>query len=109
MPGTVTVFLLRKGVRVEYLTGYVVPGLTFAVIACGVYFVIRCVLLVFHFAKLKTLGALRRGQPASAAMVDTEMMVMRDKRHMGSSVMGAILMAAAIYGINWYVKHGGMH
>jgi hypothetical protein len=91
---------------VEYLTKYVVPGLTFVLIVCGVYFVIRCALLMFHFTKLKTLGALRRGQPASAEMVDTEMLVMRDKRHMGTSTVLAILSAAAIYGINWYVKNG---
>jgi hypothetical protein len=92
----------------KFLTKDVVPVLTVLVVMCVLYFVVRCILLVFHFAKLKTLRALHRGQPSSAQMVDTEMMVMRDKRHMGSSVMGAILIAAAIYGINWYVKNG-MH
>jgi hypothetical protein len=91
-----------------FLSKYLVPGLIMALIACVVYFALRFVLLVIHAAKLKTLGALRRGQPSTTEMVDTEMLVMRDKRHMGSSVAGAIVLAAAIYGVNWYIKHGGM-
>lgn len=100
---------ITEGVRMSYLTfliRYVEPVLIMLLIVCVVYFVVRCVLLVCHFGKLKTLSALRRGQPSTSEMVDTEMMVRRDKRHMTSTTMAAIVIAVVICGINWYAKHG---
>ena len=90
----------------ELLRHYVKPGLILVLLVCIALLVFRCILLVYHSGRLKTLNALRGNKPSTTEIVDTEMMVMRDKRHVASTTMATIVLAVATYAINWYLKHG---
>jgi len=85
----------------DFLLQYVRPGLIILLGVCVVCFVLKWVLLFLHFSALKIISMAKRNMPASREVLDAEVVVIRDKRHIVSLAVAMLVIFACLYGIGW--------
>jgi hypothetical protein len=86
----------------DFLLQYVVPGLKILLWVCGACFILKWALFFWHYYKLNVLNVGNRNMPATREMVDAEVKVIRDKRHIVSLVVAMLVIIACLYGIDWF-------